>query len=429
MSHGVANRLARGHAHPGSRVASQRNGGTRQGGTAGTSFAIIPHGLVVEVTSRDEGFLEREKTSSHRGLERPALTGTRRLGGYELGSLLGKGGTASVYRARRISDGQRVAIKVIAEHLLQHSKALARFEAEARVLMRIEHPNIVRVLETGRAEDGTLFQVMELLEGRNLAQVMRFTGAFTPWQVLPYLEQICAGLQASHDHGVIHRDLKPQNIFVLDGEPPRVKLLDFGIARRLEAELSEQITAAGVTLGTPLFMAPEQAMGDRDRISPGTDLYSLGVILYVMLSGTAPFRGGQETLILSHVVEPLPPLRERAPEVPPAVAEVVHLCLEKEPLDRPISAEAVLEMFARAVESGTVVDVTPPWFASEPGFVPGVGQGHSLADELHRAPTVLFRRPIEPESTARVQVGAPAVALFVVLGFAAAALLLALLWI
>jgi serine/threonine protein kinase len=363
--------------------------------------------------------LDKGKRAS-RALNRP-----RSVGEYQLERLLGTGGMASVYCARHVDGGRPVAIKVIAPHLVTDPRASGRFEAEARAVMRIDHPNVIRVFQTGRLSDGTLYQVMELLEGQDLGEVIARAGTLTPHQVLPYLRQICAGLQAAHDRGVVHRDLKPQNIFVLDGEPTRLKLLDFGIAKLLAPGDTHNFTATGVTLGTPRFIAPEQACGDKDRISPQTDLYSLGVILYVMLSGTPPFAGDLEALLLSHVTEPLPPLRTRAYEVPVTVADVVHRCLEKDPADRPDSATTVVEMYEAALESATVVDVTSPWFASEPSCVHAARYDALEATvhdavappplvELSSAPTVLFRSPTQSESTARVRVGPPPAAVVII---------------
>jgi len=363
--------------------------------------------------------LDKGKSSAQAKLGRP-----RRVGNYQLERLLGKGGMASVHRARHLQGGQPVAIKVIAPHLVRDPRASARFEAEARALMRIDHPNVIKVFEVGRLANGTLFQVMELLDGQELGAAMTLAGKLTPRQVLPYLRQICAGLQASHDRGVIHRDLKPQNIFILDGEPMRLKLLDFGIAKLLAPGDAYNFTATGVTLGTPQFIAPEQASGDRERISPQTDLYSLGVILYVMLCGTPPFTGDLEALLLSHVTEPLPPLRTRAPDVPVTVAEVVHRCLEKNPADRPDSATTLIEMYEAALESATVVDVTSPWFASEPSCVYDTRCDELEAtvhdavapppEELSSAPTVLFYRSTPSEGTARVQLRPPSVAVVII---------------
>lgn len=297
-----------------------------------------------------------------------------RLGDYELTGLVGTGGTAVVHGARHVLQGQRVAIKVIAPYLARDPDARARFVAEARLLTQIDHPNVIRVLELGQLADGTLYQVMDRLRGQTLAEVMRFTGRFAPGQVLPYLRQICAGLQAVHDRAVVHRDVKPSNIFVLAGEPLRLRLLDFGLARQCgPADVRAGFEAVGQTLGTAQFMAPEQARGDIRRTSPRTDLYSLGVMLYVMLCGSPPFRGNRAAVILSQVHDPVPPLRERAADVPDAVAGLVQRCLEKDPEERPASAVELLELYEAALEVDDA-DVRAPWYAAPP--------------ELDDAPTV-----------------------------------------
>jgi len=307
--------------------------------------------------------------------------------------VLGKGATASVYSGRHIRDEEPVAIKVIAPHLAQNPIAAARFEAEGRLLMRIDHPNVVKVLEMGRLEDGTLYQVMELLEGRDLLEVMTYVGVFRPRQVLPYLQQICAGLQATHDLGVVHGDLKPNNIHVLEGKPMRLKLIDFGIAKQLDKEVA-RFTAAGVAVGTPQYMAPEQASGERDLVSFQTDIYALGVLLYAMLGGAPPYADvSPEKMLGGSMLPPPARLEQSAPDVPLAVAEVVHLCLALDPDARPASAQDVAELYEAALDSATVVDATP-WFEAEQELATTTEHPTArLPAEFFNQPTVLFQNP------------------------------------
>jgi len=255
----------------------------------------------------------------------------------------------SVFLARHVTTGQEVAIKIMAPHLTQNPKVVKRFEAEARAVMRIDHPNVISIFDYGRADDGTLFHIMEVLDGLDLATLME-RRRFTPGEVLPFVTQICGALQAAHDRSVVHRDLKPENIFVLNGRPLTIKVLDFGIAKLLDPDEFLNLTATGVAIGTPMFIAPEQAMGDKHNISPQTDIYSLGVVLYAMLCGAPPFQSeGIGSLLVMHINEPPPSLLGRAPHVPEAVAELVHRCLEKDPARRPRSAAAVARDFEQAL--------------------------------------------------------------------------------
>lgn len=271
----------------------------------------------------------------------------QQFGDYLLLQLLGAGGMGSVYLARHVSSQQQVAIKVIAPHLAQSEHVAKRFEAEARAVIRIKHPNVIRIFDYGRLPDGTLYHVMEVLDGIELNELMGKNRRFSPAQALPYLRQICMGLQAAHDCSVVHRDLKPENIFVERGEPLSIKVLDFGIAKLLEPDEFLNLTATGVAIGTPMFIAPEQAMGAKEQICPQTDLYSLGVILYNMLCGHLPFRAeGIGALLAMHIEAPAPPL---SPDVPEPVARVVLKCLEKEPALRHTSATALATAFERAV--------------------------------------------------------------------------------
>jgi len=284
-----------------------------------------------------------------------------RVGPYWLGPVLGRGGMGTVYRARHAATGQEVALKLIAAHLSDSSTAVRRFEAEASALSRINHENVVRMLDFGHLADGTLFLATEVLEGRGLDELIGRRGRFPPAELVPLVRQICAGLQAAHDRDVVHRDLKPENIFIT-GELPdvQVKLFDFGVARLLDLEhVGERLTAAGVLVGTPRFAAPEQVLGEPDRIGPAVDLYALGVLLYGMLGGEPPFQGDDfGALLFQHVNDPPPPLEARGVAGP--VARVVHWCLEKDPARRPISARVLAAAYRSAVQVAAAPRGRPP---------------------------------------------------------------------
>jgi serine/threonine protein kinase len=332
-----------------------------------------------------------------------------RLGDYRIHRTLGTGGMAMVYLAEHLRSGEQYALKVMAPHLTSHPQAAARFVAEARTVSRIRHPNVIQIFDYGQLSDGTLFQVMELLDGYELTRLMVQQPKLSAWKVQPFVHQICMGLQAAHEQGVVHRDLKPDNVFVLRGEALTLKLLDFGIAKLLDPEEWVNLTVTGTVLGTPLYMAPEQAMGRRELIGPQTDLYALGVIVYTMLCGDPPFfNEAVGPLMMHHVEDPPPPLREREPGVPEAVARLVHRCLEKEPARRPASARQLAVDFAEAVSEAeaaptvfwrespsqpeardTVVDRNAAFGRDE------AEERDTLVDRRHRvdhyAPTVRFR--------------------------------------
>ena len=276
------------------------------------------------------------------------------IGNYKLTKLLGKGGMGSVYLGEHPRIDRKVAVKVLAPYVVQQPLAAKRFEAEAKVISRIDHPNIIEIYDFGSLESGSLYYVMEMLRGHELRKLMK-KKKMSAAAVLPYLEQICAALQAAHDMGVVHRDLKPENIFVLERKPLTIKVLDFGVAKLLETDQGIELTAAGVVVGTPLFVSPEQAAGEPHRIGPGTDIYSLGVLLYWMLAGRPPFiASGPGMLMAMHIKDPAPPLRDKVPELQEGVAEVVHRCLEKAPEDRPGSAQEVYEAYKAGVETAAV---------------------------------------------------------------------------
>jgi serine/threonine-protein kinase len=301
----------------------------------------------------------------------------QKVGHYVVVSRIGAGGMGAVYLAEHPEIGRRVAIKVLSAQVSHQPGLAERFLAEARAVARIDHPNVITIHDFARTDDGQLYYVMEWLRGRELTRIIEEQAPMPPAQVAPYLEQICAGLQAAHEQGIVHRDLKPENVFVLERRPFTVKLLDFGIARLLDSSgEGSPLTQTGLVIGSPLTMAPEQAAGQRDRVGPRTDLYSLGVILYWMLSGQPPFNNPSVALLLAcHIQSPPPPLRGRAAGVPPMVAEVVHRCLEKEPERRYGSADEVARAFAHAATHAGASVATG-------GAVPGITARPDLAATL-----------------------------------------------
>jgi len=252
---------------------------------------------------------------------------------YRIVELLGEGGMGSVYRAEHLQLAKPVAIKLLRPEISSRKDSDARFQREALAGARLQHPNVVGVIDFGNRDDGSLFLVMELLEGESLRDVLERTPRL-PWQRAVHIaRQVLRGLAHAHDQGVIHRDLKPENIHLShDGEDPDyAKLIDFGIAMLTAGEGSDvRLTAAGLAVGTPTYLAPEQAVGG--KLGPPTDLYSLSVVLFEMLAGRPPFVAEEPVrLLTAHAMTPPPRIAELAPEadVPFGIEEVVHRGLAK----------------------------------------------------------------------------------------------------
>ncbi len=271
----------------------------------------------------------------------------RRVGNYVLDRPLARGGMGSVCVAKHPQLGREVAVKFLSQELSSYPDLTQRFLSEARIAARLKHPNIVDILDFGDLE-GRFYYVMELLRGHDLGVRMKTQHRFSPREVLEYVRQICSALEAAHRAGVVHRDLKPANVFVLEGQPLRVKLVDFGVAKVLSTSGTK--TRHGQVLGTPSHMAPEQALGDSPQVTAQSDIYSLGVIAYEMLSGTPVFHHESDVMLMvMHVRDPVRPLRELVPELPQQVASVIESCLAKDPKARPSSARALAEELAHAL--------------------------------------------------------------------------------
>lgn len=270
------------------------------------------------------------------------------VGEYVIEEALASGGCGTVYKAKHQVLGRKAAIKVLSRDLADSREMLSRFEREAKAVNKIQHPGIVDVFGFGKIADGRPFYVMEFLDGSSLGELIKRHGRFTPAEALEILDPVCAALQAAHDAGIIHRDLKGGNVMVVTkGEQKTVKLLDFGIAKLLEPPPSEAgLTTAGRRLGTPSAMAPEQFRGD--PVSAQTDIYALGVLLYRLLTGQLPFQGTtSEEIERSHLNAPAPPPSRVAP-ISPAMDAIVLRCLEKQPERRFPSATAFISALREA---------------------------------------------------------------------------------
>jgi Tol biopolymer transport system component len=272
------------------------------------------------------------------------LTPGAKLGPYEIVSLLGAGGMGEVYRARDSRLKREVAIKVLPHSLSLDADRLRRFEQEALATAALNHPNILAVFDIG-ASDGSPYVVSELLEGETLRERLR-SASIPVRKALDYAAQIAHGLAAAHEKGIIHRDLKPENLFLTkDG---RLKILDFGLAKLTQVEpgastslpTATQGTDAGVVLGTAGYMSPEQVRGR--AVDARSDLFTFGAILYEMLSGKRPFHGDSPADTMSSILKEDPPdLSETNRNVSPALARIVHHCLEKAPEARFHSASDI----------------------------------------------------------------------------------------
>lgn len=273
-------------------------------------------------------------------------------GKYRLLRLLGAGGMGAVYEAVHQFTQRRVALKLMHPSFARSGVAAERFVREAQAPTSIGHPGIVEVLDGGRDRDGSLYLVLELLEGETLAHAMK-AATLDLDHVGAIALALLDALQAAHAAGFVHRDIKPDNVFLVsgDGARPRVKLLDFGVAGVLAGETEPGLTLAGSLLGTPLYMSPEQAMGR--RADARSDLWSMGAMLYQALSGRPPFEGESfHALVVSISTQEYLPLSVLRPELPVRVVSVIERALHKNVEQRWQSAADMSAAFARALERG-----------------------------------------------------------------------------
>jgi serine/threonine-protein kinase len=264
----------------------------------------------------------------------------RQLGQYKLKRLIGRGGMGDVYLGEHQLMKRPCAIKVIRPEKAGDPKVLARFEREVQATARLSHWNSVDIFDYGRADDGTFYYVMEFLPGMNLAELVRRYGPMPAARAIHLVRQACDALQEAHEVGLIHRDIKPANIFaaVRGGLYDVAKLLDFGLAKPLSNLDGDQITQEGTITGSPLYMSPEQAVGDREP-DARSDIYAMGSVLYFLLTGRPPFEDEKPMRVLiAHAHEPPVPPSQVNGDVPEDLELVVLRCLHKSPDDRYHSA-------------------------------------------------------------------------------------------
>ena len=273
-------------------------------------------------------------------------------GRYVLAHLLGSGGMAEVYLAHDEVLGRNVALKILGGRHAESEEFVERFKREARSAASLSHPNIVQIFDQGRAQDGTYYIAMEYVPGGTLKEHIKENGPLGPRRAAAVAVQIAEALEVAHRRGVIHRDIKPQNVLVsASGD---IKVADFGIAR---AAAATAISHTSAVLGTAKYMSPEQAMGK--PATPASDLYSLGVVLYEMLTGEVPYEADTPIgIAMQHVKEPPRPPKELRPEIPEQVNALVVRLLAKDPADRYTSAAELLTDLDR-VRNGRLPAAAP----------------------------------------------------------------------
>jgi len=279
----------------------------------------------------------------------------RKLGNYEIIDEIGRGGMAVVYRAYQRSLNRHVAIKVLAPQLSVDQQFVERFQREARAAAGLRHPHVVVIHDVAQ-EQGIYYIVMEYLEGRSLKELIQAEQSLSPERATRIVEQVASALDYAHEQGFVHRDIKPANIIVDKND--HVTLTDFGIAKA--ASETQHLTRTGMLIGTPEYMSPEQAEGG--TVDHRTDLYALGVVLYQMLTGRAPFHSTTPHATLHAVIyEPPPPVRQLRPSLSPAIESVVMRSISKQPASRYQSGSDMVAAL-RAAQSGqsTVAVAAPP---------------------------------------------------------------------
>ena len=337
---------------------------------------------------------------------------------YKLLESLGHGGMGSVFRAERLHIGDEVAVKLLHRDLVREQKALERFRREAQTAARIRHPNVVSIhdFNDGATDATEAYIVMELVQGRSLGDLLRGEGRLSPERAVRLMRDICAGVGVAHRQGLLHRDLKPDNVIVVppshEGDEETAKVVDFGLAKVRDAAGATALTQTGAVIGTLYYMSPEQCSGE--ELDARADVYSLGAMLYEMLTGSPPFRANNLAgLIAKHLREPPPPF-PKSLEISPALESVCLRAMAKDPNHRPPDAIA----FGRDLQISLTAPVRSQraplkWIALAAGllvalvFVVGIGiaiaikfGGNSQTANRNNASTPVESSEVVPSSPA-----------------------------
>ncbi len=341
------------------------------------------------------------------------LLGKVLTGKYRIEEKLSEGGMGAVYRGTHVLMEKTVAVKVLRPSLAADEKIVARFSREARAASRITHPNALSVTDFGEAEGGIVFLVMEFLSGRTLKDIIREEGPMSLERAVNIMRQVTDALKAAHDQGVVHRDLKSDNIMLMSaavGE--HAKVLDFGIAKINEPDGTPDstLTAPNLVIGTPQYMSPEQCSQATD-IDSRSDIYSLGVILYEMLVGHVPFTGESPTMVmLKHLQEPVPSVLDERSDIPPSIGQIIARAMAKVPANRYQKVTDLLEDLMIAA------DVPVPARVGAGTVENGqVTQTSTAAtDDADELTVVRPRQPayVAPRAPVTVPIESPAVATF-----------------
>jgi eukaryotic-like serine/threonine-protein kinase len=338
--------------------------------------------------------------------EGDSLLGTTLAGKYRIDERLSEGGMGTVYRGTHVLMEKTVAVKVLRPALAADEKIVARFSREARAASRISHPNALSVTDFGEDENGNVFLVMEFLSGKTLKQLIRDEGPLPLSRVVDITRQVGDALNAAHSQGVVHRDLKSDNIMLLDTTSgDHAKVLDFGIAKINEPDgaVDTNLTAPNLVIGTPQYMSPEQCSQDSE-VDARSDIYAFGVILYEMLVGHVPFSGDSPTMVMmKHLQDPVPSVLEEREDVPAAVGRVVARAMAKAPDDRYQNAIELVEdltiasgMTINRVAPSGVTATSGALRSDEADEVTMVGRREEPAPRLRRAPVTVRVEGIPP---------------------------------